>query len=47
MASKRPVFSRPSWRVENSPGRRERIVSAGGGGRMMESTPWITPFEPN
>jgi hypothetical protein len=47
MALKRPVFSRPSCRVENSVGRRERIVRASGGGRMMESTPWITPLDPN
>jgi hypothetical protein len=47
MASKRPVFSRPSWRVLNSVGRKEMILRASGGGRMMESTPWITPLDPN
>lgn len=47
MESKRPVFSRASWRVENSPGRSSMILRAGGGGRRRESTPWITPFVPN
>jgi hypothetical protein len=47
MASERPVFSRPRARVLNSPGRSSMILRAGGGGRRMESMPWITPLEPN
>jgi hypothetical protein len=47
MALKRPVFSRPRLRVLNSPGRSSIILRAGGGGRRMESTPWITPLLPN
>lgn len=46
-ASERPVLSRPSCNVENSPGRREMMVVAGGGGRRRESTAWITPLVPN
>lgn len=47
MAARRPVLTRPSWRVENSPGSRLIIFSAGGGGRIIESMAWITPLVPN
>ncbi len=47
IAAKRPVFSRPRRRVENSTGKREIMVVAGGVGSRMESTPWITPFVAN
>jgi hypothetical protein len=46
ISSKSPVFRRPSWSVENSPGRSSMILRAGGGGRIMWSTAWIIPLVP-
>lgn len=39
IASKRPVFTRPSCSVENSPGRSSMILRPGGGGRRRLSMP--------
>lgn len=43
--SSRPVFWRARSRVENSVGRMFRRQRAGGGGRRIESRPWIRPFD--
>ena len=45
--SKIPVFVRPSVRVLNSVGKRSMIFTTLGGGKMMLSTPWMTPLVPN
>jgi hypothetical protein len=42
--SKRPVLTRPSSRVLKSPGRKEMMSTALGGGMRMESIPWMTPL---
>lgn len=41
----RPVFRRPSVKVLNWVGTMVKRERAGGGGRRMESMPWIRPFE--
>ena len=41
----RPVFRRPRVRVLNWVGTRLKREREEGGGRRMESMPWIRPFE--
>lgn len=41
----RPVFRRPRAKVLNWVGTMVKRERAGGGGRRMESIPWIRPFE--
>lgn len=41
---RRLVFERPSMKVLNCVGRRLRRLAVLGGGRIIESMPWIIPF---